>query len=138
MVQILFAAGSKVAGGRSWKPFSLTLFRRHHITLKDWISVSFYQLRGAFIFLFIVAFFWYSCLTCWGCVSWCLAQEAPSGAPRSREKRSEWCLAGGARAGRGTELGFAWLPVHSGVAPSAAGEGLPINEKKKNMYKLFN
>ena len=64
-------------------------------------------------------------LTCWGCVSWSRHQEAPSAAPRSLERRPEWCLAGGAHVGTGTGLGSAWLPVHSGAAPFAAGGGLP-------------
>lgn len=76
----------------------------------------------------------YGYLTCWGCVSCCLAQEVPSGAQRSLEKRSGWCLVGGARAGTGIELGSAWLPVHSGVAPSAAREDLPINKIKQKKH----
>lgn len=46
------------------------------------------------------------------------------------------CLAGGAHAGIGIELGSAWLHVHSGVAPSAEGEGLP-GRKKKNIYFIL-
>lgn len=69
-------------------------------------------------------------LTCWGCVFSCQPQGAPSAAQRSREKRPRWCLAGDARAGKGTGLGSAWLPVHSGAAPSAEGAGLP--GKKRN------
>lgn len=35
MVQILFAAGSKATGGRSWKPFSLTLYEKIQISIED-------------------------------------------------------------------------------------------------------
>ncbi len=70
--------------------------------------------------------------TCWGCVSWCQRQGAPSAAQRSLERRPKWCLAGDARAGTGTELGSAWLPVHSGAAPSAEGAGSPGRKEHKN------
>lgn len=43
----------------------------------------------------------------------------------------EWCLAGGAHAGTSTELGSAWLPVHSGATPSAAKGGLPDKKEIK-------
>lgn len=45
----------------------------------------------------------------------------------------EWCLAGGAHAGTSTELGSAWLPVHSGAAPSVAKGGLPTKKEMKHM-----
>lgn len=70
---------------------------------------------------------WSSAFTCWGCVSWRQHQEAPSAAQRSLERKPAWCSAGGARAGTGTGLEFAWPPAHSGATPSAAGEGLPDN-----------
>lgn len=75
-------------------------------------------------------------LTCLGCVSWFQALEAPSGAQRSLEKMPEWCLAGGAHAGTSTELGSAWLPVHSGATPSAAKGGLP--DKKEIILVKFD
>lgn len=70
-------------------------------------------------------------LTCWGCVSWLQYQEAPSAAQRSLERRPWWCLAGDAHAGTGTGLESAWLPVHSGVAPSAEGVNLPVKIEKQ-------
>ena len=71
-------------------------------------------------------------LTCWGCVSWCQLRGAPSAAPRSLARRPWWCSAGDAHAGTGTGPGSAWLPVHSGAAPSGEVASLPGKNKKIN------
>lgn len=70
-------------------------------------------------------------LTLRGCVSWGQPRGAPSAAQTSLERRLRWCSAGDARAGTGTGLGSAWLPVHSGAAPSAEGVSLPGYRKRE-------
>lgn len=72
--------------------------------------------------------------TCWGCASWCRHQGAPSAALRSLGRRPRWCLAGDAHAGTGTGLGSAWLPVHSGAAPSAEEAGSPGKRERKKHW----
>lgn len=43
-----------------------------------------------------------------------------------------WCSEVCARAGTGIGLGSAWLPVHSGAAPSAVEASWPGNRKEKD------
>ena len=71
-------------------------------------------------------------LTWQGCVSWCQLQGAPSAAPKSPGRKPWWCSEGCAHAGTGIGLGSAWLPGHSGVAPSAEEASWPGRRKEKD------
>lgn len=71
-------------------------------------------------------------LTSQGCVSCYRLLGAPSAAPMSPERKPWWCSEGCAHAGTGIGLGSAWLPVHSGAAPSAEEASWPGNRKKKD------
>lgn len=53
----------------------------------------------------------------------------------SPEKKPWWCSGGCAHAGTGIGLGSAWLPVHSGAAPSVEEAGWPGNRKKKVVFQ---
>lgn len=55
----------------------------------------------------------------------------------SPERKPWWCSEGCAHAGTGIGLGSAWLPVHSGAAPSAEEASWPGNRKKRRMRLFF-